>query len=149
AIEAARAGEVGRGFAVVADEVRKLAEQSANSADEIGKILSEITVGVDAVRTAIGAVVEETQRGAQASGYAGEALDNIENITHSLVENVNTIAESTTEQASAAQSMTEQVNASAQIASDADKVTQDVSQTAASLKAEADKLNSEIGYFKV
>ncbi|MDR1063863.1 MAG: hypothetical protein LBL48_08040, partial [Azoarcus sp.] len=61
----------------------------------------------------------------------------------------NTIAESATEQASAAQSMTEQVNASAQIASDADKVTQDVSQTAASLKTEADKLNGEIGYFKV
>ncbi|MDR0702516.1 MAG: methyl-accepting chemotaxis protein [Azoarcus sp.] len=149
AIEAARAGEVGRGFAVVADEVRKLAEQSADSADEIGKILSEITVGVSAVRTAIGAVVEETLRGAQASGHAGEALDDIESITRSLVENVNTIAESATEQATAAQSMAGQVNASAQIASDADKVTQGVSQMAASLKAEADKLNRDIGHFKV
>jgi methyl-accepting chemotaxis protein len=149
AIEAARAGEVGRGFAVVADEVRKLAEQSANSADEIGKILNEITIGVDAVRAAIATVVNETQHGAQASGAAGEALDSIEEITHALVDNVNTIAESATEQASAAQSMTEQVNASAQIANDTDTVAQGVAQTASALKDEADKLNRQVGHFKV
>ncbi|MDR2032443.1 MAG: methyl-accepting chemotaxis protein [Azoarcus sp.] len=149
AIEAARAGEVGRGFAVVADEVRKLAEQSANSADEIGKILSEITTGVDAVRAAIAAVVAETHNGAQASGSAGEALEGIEEITRILVDNVNIITQSAAGQAQAAQSITAQVAASVQIASATDKVTRDVSQTAATLKAEADKLDREVGYFKV
>lgn len=42
-IEAARAGEAGRGFAVVATEIKGLAEQSSQSADEIAKIVNQVT----------------------------------------------------------------------------------------------------------
>ncbi|MBR4718718.1 MAG: hypothetical protein IKP31_00590 [Lachnospiraceae bacterium] len=41
-IEAARAGEAGRGFAVVAEEIAALAEQSNQSAQEIGRIVDQL-----------------------------------------------------------------------------------------------------------
>ena len=41
-IEAARAGEQGRGFAVVASQIQKLAEQSNESAKQIGDIINQL-----------------------------------------------------------------------------------------------------------
>lgn len=47
AIEAARAGEAGKGFAVVADEIRKLAGNSKKMAEEIDRILKDISEKID------------------------------------------------------------------------------------------------------
>lgn len=46
-IEAARAGEAGKGFAVVAGEIQKLAEQSSQSAKEIGFIIENLLAESD------------------------------------------------------------------------------------------------------
>lgn len=52
AIEAARAGEQGRGFAVVAEQIQKLAEESNESAKQIGQIIESLmTDSEKAVRT--------------------------------------------------------------------------------------------------
>ena len=56
-IEAARAGDAGKGFAVVAQQIQKLAEQSNNSAAQIGENIQELvnkTVGIVSAMAMIG-----------------------------------------------------------------------------------------------
>lgn len=149
AIEAARAGEVGRGFAVVADEVRKLAEQSAQSASEIGLILGQVTSGVTVVQAAISEVVGETRKGAESSTVAGAALEEIESMTHDVASAIAIITEATHEQATAAQLMTELVATSVQAVEENNNVTRNVSQNAAHLKEKADALTRDVGYFTI
>ena len=55
AVEAARAGEHGRGFGVVADDVRKLAQQSAEAAKEIRRLIEESSQNVRLGQKAAGA----------------------------------------------------------------------------------------------
>ena len=50
-VEAARAGDAGKGFAVVADEVKALANQSAISADDIDKKISDIQEEINRAST--------------------------------------------------------------------------------------------------
>jgi len=149
AIEAARAGEVGRGFAVVADEVRKLAEQSAHSTDEIGEVLGHVTSGIAAVQASIREVVDETRKGTESSGVAGEALERIESITRDIAHTVTSIADATRQQSESAQSMARQIAISARLVEETEGVTHGVSQNAADLKAEAEKLADEAGHFAI
>ena len=118
-IEAARAGEAGRGFAVVAEEIRKLAEQSAEEAGAIGRIIASITAKtedtVQNVRTAdevvaqqgsavvetmsefekIGGNVEEiAERMANIRDYVAE-MEEAEKHTLAAIESISAVAEET------------------------------------------------------
>lgn len=52
-IEAARAGEAGKGFAVVADQVRLLSSNTAESAEDIVKYVSELKENIDELALAM------------------------------------------------------------------------------------------------
>ena len=83
-VEAVRAGEHGKGFAVVAEEIRKLADQSRQSADKIGGLVSDIqnaintTVMVtDEGTKTVNAGMNITERTANAFSGVLEAINNV------------------------------------------------------------------------
>ncbi|MDA3845348.1 MAG: methyl-accepting chemotaxis protein [Vallitaleaceae bacterium] len=82
-IESARAGEAGKGFAVVADEIRKLAEQSANSVNDINKIVTEIGM--------------KTQEAVETVSRGNVAVDEGTNIIHTITTQYASIKDSFTE----------------------------------------------------
>ncbi|WP_164779686.1 methyl-accepting chemotaxis protein [Paenibacillus kobensis] len=76
-IEAARAGEHGRGFAIVAQEVKKLSEQSRQSADEIGALVTEAADGIREAIEAMSGSAAETARGMASMDQLTELFDGI------------------------------------------------------------------------
>ncbi len=99
AIEAARAGEAGRGFAVVADEVRALAHRTAQSTQEIEKMVAGIQNGTGEAVESMQQSNQRTQSTLEMARAAGVALEQITQSINQINERNLVIASASEEQA--------------------------------------------------
>ncbi|HSG22414.1 MAG TPA: methyl-accepting chemotaxis protein [Azonexus sp.] len=116
AIEAARAGEQGRGFAVVADEVRKLSERSSVAASEIGVVIGQIRVQIDAMVATMLASNSRAAESAQEGEAAAAALVMVADNSRRTVDLVRDIAAASAEQSEASQNIARDIEHLAQLA---------------------------------
>ena len=137
AIEAARAGEHGKGFAVVADEVRKLAEQSKQSASQIGDLTVTIQTDTKNVELAANNGLASVRDGVTIIQEAGEAFDSIHQNILTVTEGIEHIS-ATSQQISAS---SEEVSASVhEISTSADATASNIEQIASA----TDELSSSL-----
>jgi methyl-accepting chemotaxis protein len=101
AIEAARAGESGRGFAVVADEVRRLALHSQESAAEIGRNSESVQQHIKDATVQVSNLTDLAHRSAESSVAVRTLLNQVQQRTQQLTEQVDQVAVSTDQQGKA------------------------------------------------
>lgn len=144
-LEAARAGDAGRGFAVVAKEVKKLSEQSAESAEQISALVSEIMSETENSVRSLAGVKREVTSGVELSNRVesifGSIMEDMTNLT-AEIQNLSSVSQqmaASSEEISA--SVHELSNISQSTASDSENALSEVQKQQASLH----KLGSLVG----
>ncbi|WP_246943495.1 methyl-accepting chemotaxis protein [Bacillus pinisoli] len=126
AIEAARAGEHGKGFAVVADEVRKLAEQSAQSAQQISKLISAIQDETNKAVISMNITTKEVEEGIGAINTAGDSFEFIHGSIGGVTEQVQEITSAVQQIAAGSEQMAHAMRSIEEIAVSSASGTQEV-----------------------
>lgn len=163
-IEAARAGEAGRGFAVVADEIGKLAANSAASAEEIQKVTDDVICTVDELaaeaekmitfmnETAIGGyekLLETSESYRDNVGSMNEMMQRFAMESEQLKTNMNHIRTALTDVKTAVSESALGVTNVTETAIGLTGDVSDIGEEAGSNLEVVDRLNQEVGKFKL
>ena len=149
AIQAAMAGEAGRGFAVVADEVQRLAERSANATKQIEALVKTIQTDTNEAVISMEQSTAGVVNGAHLAEDAGDALDEIVNVSTRLAELVDNISNSATQQSAAASNVSEIMNAIQEITTQTNAATNETASSIGNLSKLAGGLRKSVAGFKL
>ena len=117
AIQASMAGDAGRGFAVVADEVQRLAERSSGATKQIEALVKAIQTDTNEAVISMEQTTTEVVRGARLAQDAGVALEEIEKVSRTLAELIQSISNTAQRQALSAGQISSTMNVIQEITS--------------------------------
>lgn len=149
ALQATAAGDAGRGFTVIAQEVQRLAERSAEATKQISGLIRTIQGDTQDTIAAMERSTLGVANGAKRSDAAGQALEEIEEVSKQLAQLVTSIFDTTHAQTQAANKVVENMEEILHITRQATKGT---TQTTASIKqisGFASELKASVSSFKV
>ncbi len=135
AMQAAMAGEAGRGFAVVADEVQRLAERSSNATKQIEALVKTIQADTSEAVSSMESSTSEVVSGAKLAEDAGQALQEIEEVSRNIAEVTRRIAESARHQSEETSQINDSMNHIQEVTT---QTTEGSNQTAAAIGTLAD-----------
>lgn len=142
-IEAARAGEQGRGFAVVAAQIQKLAEQSNESAQQIGEIIRVLMEDSEKAVTIMGDVKDIMQKQSEHVDRTREAFMEIQSGLEQSVQGMEVISEKTQQLDKARVGVIDVVQELSAIAQENAASTEETSASVTEVSAISDELSEE------
>jgi len=110
AVEAVRAGEHGKGFAVVASEIRKLADQSRQSAEKIGNLVSQIQNSINSTVMVTDEGTKTVDSGMLVTQKTAQAFSGVTDAVNNVVINNQQISLNVKQQAAAVEQVVDAMN---------------------------------------
>lgn len=148
-IQAAMAGEAGRGFAIVAEEVERLAERSTAATRQIETLVKTIQGETNETVAAMEDSTREVVEGSKLATQAGQALNEIENVSGRLAELIQSISLASRQQARGAETLSQSMTDISQVAQQTAAGTKQAAVSINNLAVLAEDLRASVSTFKL